>query len=653
MAKNRIKSGIVSTEKLISELYEAVREHGWSREDVTDVIRATINEPDTALSRWDKTRQAQLNKELAEYQRRIDTGDFSPKPQRAKPLYTRETLAAQKRVEELKSQYNKMLYRATRSTGEKIADKLAKAANVPKTIKSIGDISAVLRQGGFYAITHPITGGVKPFREMVRSFTEAGFRNVEEMIKNDPDFRRLKEAGVEFTGIDKADPRLSKHEEGYLGGEYLDYVPVAKQVKDFSERTFVSFLDAQRLFRGKQMLEGLTEAQRRNPAELKAFAKLINAATGRGNLGRHGNQAAPLLNIGIFSPRLLVSRIQLLNNMINPVTMARMPAGARKAMIMDNAKFIGATFAALSLAKAAGATVSLDPDDSEFLKVRVGDTVYDTLTGMQQPLRYIINMLRAATEGETYPGESKSDLSKKFARSKLSPLGGSVIDYLSNEDFQGRKFSWKNEGKDLITPLPAKDIVEGFQQAGLVGAVKATPTLVGVGVGSYPTAPEKPHTQAEKLARKMIRENMPPSEPREQEEIDADRLKAQLRARSRRGEDVSSEIAALGTKLTERQTEAILSARNKTRLQEDVNRLSAEDALLVYSVATPAQRAELNSILTQKSATIDTMAPERAAKVRQAYESAGFKRGTLPRERKERSERPERRSRDREGYLSP
>jgi hypothetical protein len=598
----------------------------------------------------DLARRKMIEKEIADLARRMSTGDFSDEPRAAPPRYTRETARLQRELEQNRAKYHRMRYKVTRSTGGKITDELAKAANVPKTLKSIGDVSAMFRQGGYYALSHPVAGLAKPTRDMLRSFTDTGWRNVEAMIKADPAYEKLKQAGVEFTGVDKADPSLSKREEGYLGGEYLDYVPVAKQVKDFSERTFVSFLDSQRLHVGKAILDGMTEAQRNDPAEVKAVARLINIATGRGELGKRGNQLAPALNIAMFSPRLLASRVQLLNNMINPVTIARMPAGARKAMIRDNVKFLAAAGAFIGLARAAGATVSTDPDDAEFLKVRVGNTTYDTLTGLQQPLRYIVNMSRAASPVNSralqsgpdyYAGRSMAEMSKQFARSKLNPALAPAIDFISGQDFEGRKFSARREATDLVTPLPAKDVYEGLKEGGIIGAVKATPTFVGIGVNSYPPAPDKPRTHAEKLARKYVRESLP-DRARDEEQVETDREKAQLRARSRAGEDVSGAIAALGSKITERQAKAILGARSKTRLEEDVRGLGIREAVLVYRVADEEQRVELRKLVEGKLPLVSALKPDEQQSVRAELTRYGF---TIPALRITRPSRESRESR--------
>jgi hypothetical protein len=518
---------------------------------------------------------------------------------------------------------------------------------------------------------------------MLKSISEAGWMNVEQMIKDHPKFAEAKKMGLEFTGVDQANAHLNGLEEGYLGGEYIDLLAkgrfnypgkLIKGIKDVSERTFVSFLDAQRM----EMYDTITGAMEHpdwiskrlgakegvnikdNEADYRRIAEAINSGTGRGSLGKRGQAWAPALNVALFSPRLVKSRIDLLNQMFNPYTIATMPRNARAQLIKDNVKFLAATGTMLALVKASGGKVSLDPDDAEFLKIRFGNTVYDQLAGLQQPLRYIINMTRAMgptskrfQSGALYAGESKLEMTKKFARSKVNPALSPVVDYIADQDFEGRKFSWKNEAKDFVYPLPAKDVVDGLVQGGVIGALAATPTFLGIGVGSYPAKPEKTTDLAEKLARKYVREAMPVGEARDEEQIDTQRKLAELRARSRAGEDVQPELDKLGANVTARQVKRILAARNKTRLEEDVNSLSVDKAIFVYAAASPEQREQLNPLLQKKSLSIDTMKPEEQDAVRAAYEAQGFKRGVIERSRDRIEHSRERSTRNNEGYLAP
>lgn len=671
MARNRIRAGTVKADALVDEIHSFASQHleGITKRDIRDAIsgyglerkgkpraedvkelariktelrKLSVQEDIEAgkrLTPAEKTRQTNLLKQEADLTRRLAEKDFD-RPERRTLVYNRETQALVNRVNKLKGEYERELYKAQRGKLGVAWDVGVNVANVPKSLKSMGDVSAVLRQGGYFSLTHPVLS-TKAGLDMLRSFSDTGFRNVEREIMSHRDFDLARRSGVEFTGMEKDNPNLSKREEAFLGADIIDRaseIPVAgkvvkpvKAVKDFSERTFVSFLDSQRMqvfSRFADHVRSLKMSPKEETKALKAMAQFVNIGTGRGSLGRRGNQIAPALNTLMFSPRLLASRVQLMNKMVNPVAIARMPKGARSQIIKDNVKFAGTIATALGLAKAAGAGVSLDPDDADFLKIRIGDTRYDILTGLQQPMRFIYRMARAiqadATGDETYAGEKKGALVERFARSKASPVAGGIADYITGEDFKGRKFKLSRQLVDLVTPLYLTDFREAMEEDGIVGAlVKTSPALVGVGAQTYKDAPEKPHTHAEKLARKFVRARMPDN-AREEEQIDVDQAKADLRAKSRRGEDVTKELEALGATITDRQAKNIINARNKTRLQEDVNRLSAKDAIIVWGVMNPGQQQETRSLLEHKATLIDNLPEAQQADVRRRYADAGI-----------------------------
>lgn len=614
--------------------------------------------------------QTRLDKQIADLEQQMSSGQFREKAEREPPRYTRETYRLQKELEATKAEYERLKYRATATTGQKIKDTALGLGNAPKTLLSMGDFSALLRQGGYNFVTHPILSS-RAAVDMVRSMSERGFANVEAEIKNHDLFDESVRNGIEYTGVDRLDPRLNKREEGYLGSGFIDaiskgkYNPLGytlKPLKDVSERTFVSFLDSQRIRVYAQQANAIRSMKltpEQTKAALKAQAAFINAATGRGNLGARGNAAAPLLNMAMFSPRLFASRLTLLNKMFNPVAWKNLPPGARKQIMIDNVKFLGFTALTLGLAKAAGLGVSLDPDDSEFLKIKVGNTRYDTLAGLQQPMRLFLRLVAGGNQlggalrgGETYSGEPASDILLDFARSKVSPEAGYAWDALEGQNrMTGKKFEAGRDAAKLIIPLPFQDFHEAIKTDGAArGFVEALPSLVGIGSQTYQGAAEKPTTHAEKLARRYTREKLP-DEARTQQEIDIDSRRSQLRARARKGEDVSGEISTLGAQITDRQAKSILNARNQSRLQEDFNRLGPKEAIIVYGVASPAQKAELRELLQKKSARIDLLPPAEQDEVRRRFEAAGMTRGPLPREPRERRERTERKPREWQGYI--
>lgn len=685
MVRNRVQAGVVKAEELVDEIHGVV---GGDKRELRDAISGYRTQPsqrqselqqqvnalkselrqlstteDVAAGRRtatqqgpakefkrDQTRRKQIERQIADLEQQMTSGQFRDSKQKEPPRYTRETYRLQKELDATRAEYERLKYKVTASTGRRIADTAFGVGNVPKTLLSMGDLSALLRQGGYGSVTHPILS-TRAAQDMLRSLSGRGFANVEAEIKANPLFEEAKHMGVEFTGIDRLDPRLSKREEGYLGSGFIDTIAkgklnplrVVKGVKDVSERTFVSFLDSQRMRIYEQQanaIKGMKLTPEQTQAALKAQAKLVNIATGRGSLGTRGNAATPALNMAMFSPRLLASRVQLLNKMFNPVAWKNTPPGARKLMMIDNAKFLGFTALTLGLAKAAGAQVNLDPDDSEFLKIKIGNTRYDTLTGLQQPMRFFYRMAMAMKGGETYAGDPAGDIVLDFARSKASPEAGYLWDSIEGKNrLSGKKFEAGKDAVRLAIPLPMQDFQEAIKTDGAVwGFVEALPSIAGVGSQTYKGAAEKPTTHAEKLARRFIIRKMP-DEARTQEEIDVDAKKSELRARARRGEDVRGDIAALGSKITEKQAKGILAARNQSRLHEDVNRLGIKEAILVYSVANPQQRAELKPLLEKKAGLVSALPPDEQQKVLQQLNQFGISGGRI------RISRPSRESR--------
>lgn len=496
-----------------------------------------------------------------------------------------------------------------RGRGGQVYDTVVDVANLPRTLMSSVDLSAPLRQGGFFTVTEP-KASAKAAKDMIRSISEKGYDKVLDEIANHPDHKLAKRMGVEFTEVGRDDFTLSHTEEAYLS-KIAGALPVVKQ----SQQAYVAFLDGQRQqvfskFAGELRAQGKTPET--HPEAFRYIAKFVNIGTGRGSLGHKGNQIAPALNTLFFSPRFLASRVQLLNMAVNPVSWARMPEGARKIVMRKNAQFTGTIATVLGLAAAAGAKVGLDPDDADFLKIRFGNWSYDALSGIQQPMRFMFRLGKAikadVTKDDLYAGEDKADLITKFGRSKLAPGASFLTDYLAGENYSGKKFDLTEKSTDnpivsRAVPMFLKDAYEAMQAEGLTGAAKLAPGFFGVGVQNYPVAPEKARTHAEKLTRKIIRDRMP-DEARTQEEMDKSQVIGRIRLEARQGQDVRPKLKEMIKRheITDRQAQRVLGAATQTRLQEDFKSMSLEDAERVFRAATPQERETIKAILESKRA---------------------------------------------------
>lgn len=408
--------------------------------------------------------------------------------------------------------------------------------NAPRSLMSSFDLSAPLRQGAILTLTEP-KASVAAMKGMFQALVSTGKYNaIGSAIATDPDFTLSEDAGLYLSMIQQAKAKaaqatykasvavaqasgaplphrpLSVREESFMS-EIAEKIPHVK----YSEQAYVAYLDLQRFQAFKKYARELRKAglnPTANAGEFKDIAKFINAATGRGDLGKTLNSAAPVLNAMFFSPRYLASRL----NLLNPVTYARMNPVARKIAMRKMLEFAALVGLTLLLAKLGGAEVEWDdPESPDWLKIKVGNTRYDFLAGFQQPMRFIYRMTKRLYNtmagkakvkddkghivnkqdegrwgGYNASGSSAFDVGTQFARSKLSPTASFVADWAKGTSFDGQPFSVKRALIERVTPMVGKDFYEAYKDQGAKGAAKATPSILGVGVQTYKPSERKP-----------------------------------------------------------------------------------------------------------------------------------------------------------------
>src|SRR5205814_286606 len=141
-------------------------------------------------------------------------------------------------------------------------------------------------------------------------------------------------------------------------------------------------------------------------------------------------------NTLLFSPRLLASRLSLLN----PATYITAPPAVRAHAVRSALAFGSLISTVLAAAKLSGASVSLDPTDSDFAKVRIGSTSYDIAGGFVQYGRVATRMAQAFGQGEGVSNRitSAAEPLPQFFRAKLAPTFSLVVDVTAGKDFVGR-----------------------------------------------------------------------------------------------------------------------------------------------------------------------------------------------------------------------
>jgi len=370
--------------------------------------------------------------------------------------------------------------------------------NLTKAIPASFDNSALFGQGAIISGARPslIPGAVADSARSAMS--PAKFETFKNKLVSHPNQELREASGLYLASI--------KQGEETFGSRFAEKIPGVAA----SSRAYEATLDSLRsnafdLYAAQLKAAGVTD-----PKAFKDIARWVNVATGRGELGKL-EPLADVLNLPLFSPRLLASKF----NVISAVRYARMHPAARRIALREMFRATGSYGVTLGLAKLAGADVDLDPFSPGFGLIQSDETSYDLSGGRLRPLRYaaqIADSLNRTRRGEKVKDDRKvAALTEKFFRAYLSPAGQLGADYFTGEDFAGNEFGakeWKPaEFKfgelDRLMPFAVKEIRDAYREAGALGAVKAAPAFVGVGVKTreklYPD-PIKPNLSADNQA---------------------------------------------------------------------------------------------------------------------------------------------------------
>ncbi len=434
---------------------------------------------------------------------------------------------------------------------ERATEQVLDALNAPRAILASGDISATLRQGIFLVTRHPIIAS-RAFRAQMKALLSEDAAIAVDKSLDMGKFALLREeSGLYRAPLLYRGGALAERAEPFMSN-IASKLPIVKQ----SERAFITFTNKLRAD-AFDHIAGKWEGTGKGKADYKALASFMNAATGRGNLGKWGETGGAILNAAFFSPRFFVSRFQV------PYALVSGTPASRKYAAGTITSFVGTGLTVMGLAKLGGADVETDPRSSDFGKIRIGRTRYDYFGNYISIARYTAqiakNERKSLVSGRIYkiPGGRISTMGR-FLRSKTSPPIGLFWDFLSGETFRGEEFTprslkklWK-EGtpveklfdnpiwrrtmfmavQDLTDAIRFQSLDGGY--ASRIGAgVSALPAFLGVGVQTYERSKwEETYEKKESLglnyygrswddlsrdAQKIIRRNHPEIESMERE----------------------------------------------------------------------------------------------------------------------------------------
>jgi hypothetical protein len=427
----KVTLGIVET----PELKAAKARRDALREQFNELRAQTPEFKASLVDRAIASAKSRMATQIADLTERMAKGDYQKRVRTPTDLSTDpKAMMLKGELAGIRKQFQKglALDEARRWSPLKRAFEAGKEViRFPRQVLAAYDLSGVLRQGGIISYSHPITAAksIIPMLKALRSDRNA--LALEQQIQARPNAVGGKYSKAKLYLAQLDDFRMSAREE-IMQSKFGDRFPGVRM----SNRAFISFLNKLRADSFDQML-AFRERWFDKPvsdAELQLIGNYINITTGRGDMGKF-SAAAEALAIPFFSPRLVLSRIQMLTGqplrkgLLSDPTL-KDTLVTRSMIAMEYSKFLGSLAVIYGLAQLAGSEDTTDPLSADFGKIKLGNTRIDPTVALGGTFvfgaRYTTGKLRTAA-GETMPARS-SDTLITFLRNKFSPVMGAGID---------------------------------------------------------------------------------------------------------------------------------------------------------------------------------------------------------------------------------
>lgn len=339
--------------------------------------------------------------------------------------------------------------------------------NLPRAVMASNDFSAPLRQG--LPLIHK-----KQFwtslDDMFKAYgSEEAFREIQQSIADKPLFRKrvgakgevlpsfADDAGLKLTDLTD----LNSREEALMS-TWAEKVPGVRR----SNRAYTAFINKLRADTFESLIDSgkvFNPDVESNIALAKEIGKFVNTATGRGDLGALESSAVAL-NSTFFAPRLIASRVQ----MLNPHYYITADPFVRKEALKSLLAVVGTGTAVGQLAKMAGAEVGTDSNSSDFGKIKIGDVRLDPFAGFQQyavlASKMISGKASSSVTGNTYKlgakfgRDTRLDVAGRFVDNKLNPVLNFATGMLRGKNALGQPFDVPEEIASRFTPIFLQDL---------------------------------------------------------------------------------------------------------------------------------------------------------------------------------------------------
>ena len=427
-------------------------------------------------------------RKILELQDRIARKDYS---RRKRTPLAEDSELAQLRAEKqtIKDEFDKLQYAnelKNRSLTEKIIDGIIEAWGITRALRATAEFSFILIQGGFFVVSHPIIAAKGIATAFSHFASQKRSDDFAKRIKSQTWYNGVKEDKLAIT---ETDYKLNAREELFLNG-WVNHIwdilglpaklagekayenwKKLNPVKAF-ERANVGALNTIRLaryFDGVRLLELQGKTRLSHPQDYKNIADLVNTFTGRASIGGVDQSKAmsKVLPMIFFSPKMWASTLKTFTPYsfyhFGKMTSAELGnrgnlgkdnktgkiqvSAAQKMAMADYMKFVGATGAVVAAFAMKynndddeETSVSFDPNSSDFLKIKIGNTRIDPWGGRIQMIvlqsRLLSNSMTSTSTGKNLPlgvpykTPTGFGLMGQMTRNKLAPSASLLVKYL-------------------------------------------------------------------------------------------------------------------------------------------------------------------------------------------------------------------------------
>lgn len=357
--------------------------------------------------------------------------------------------------------------------------------NVPRSFQATLDLSAGGRQAIVLGFVHPRLFA-KHWRAQLKYVkSEDDYQKyVVQRIRNSENadlYDDMKLAITDVEDIAFREERFSSNLAETITGGKRSPVRMSGRaytglLTGFRADAFDTYVDALRV-------AGIDPRSSEGRVALKGIARFINNATGRGGDSRDFAMHLQALNATFFSPRLLASRV----NMLNPYWYWKLPPPARKQALTAATAYFGALATTLFLVDKSGlADIEKDPRSADFGKIRIGNTRFDLGAGFSQVVILYARLVKSELKDPNGVIKDKTrwDLGSRFFEGKLSPPGHYAHGWWSGRTFGYDEFDPAKEAGKAFIPIGAQSVHETHQEGAGVPLTAASFGLNFLGFGS-------------------------------------------------------------------------------------------------------------------------------------------------------------------------